>query len=116
MGMTNAHANCDHPATKTARAKCRKEAFISSSTAKAEAIALVNHFREMNASRSPWAPEDEWTFKAAAKFGRYHGDDVYEAAAALLSYFSDPAIAASAGRTPTKDPATIRRIALLSFA
>lgn len=43
MGMTNAHANCAHPATKTARAACRKERFLSASTAKAIALQITHY-------------------------------------------------------------------------
>lgn len=41
--MTTSHADCDHPATKAARNACRKERFLTNSTAQAVALQITHY-------------------------------------------------------------------------
>lgn len=100
MNNNTAHANCDHEATKAARAACRK-ARSSASAARETAIdALLEVFDAARYSPRP----NYWVGYAASAFAKVYTDDPREAAAAVLDYF------ATTDYQPTTDPQTIARI------
>lgn len=120
--MTTSHANCDHLNTKGARAACRKERYLKSSTRSAQVIGLVNCYRD-RAARSYLASDPDYFLLASArKFGGYTGTDAYAAADSLLTYFlpsGDADVDArrrANGYTVTDDFETIRSLTTRSFS
>lgn len=76
--MTSTHANCTHPKTKAARAKCRKNkvevaALWAEHDAEAEAYheAYVRPYQEQEAARLEWEAE-------CLKFAEAHIDSAHE--------------------------------------
>jgi len=79
--MTN-HRDCDHPATKAARAKCRKARTEAAAKVDTAALELISYID----SRPNFGGID-WVLRGAGAFGSYQGEDRTEAARALLDYF-----------------------------
>lgn len=110
--MTTSHANCDHEATSSARALCRK--------ARADRQVLVegiaSYFEDHVNDRFY-----DWLLRGAWRFGSYQGNDHLEAASALLEYFF-PANEATHDRrrrdgyTVTTSPSVMRSVILNSFS
>jgi hypothetical protein len=82
LSMLN-HTDCPHPATKAARAACRK-ARAEAATSRANDIDLL---LEVFASKAYTDKPGQWVWYAARRFADYQGDDLREAAAAILTYF-----------------------------
>lgn len=100
MNNNTSHRDCDHPATKAARAACRK-ARAKVDTAREAAIdALLATFDSARYQPRP----NHWVLYAASSFPHLHTEDPREAAAAVLDYF------ATTDYQPTTDPMTIARI------
>ena len=78
MTTTIDHTNCDHEATKVARAACRK-----ARTARTALCAeLIEVFNE-----GSYPTPHHWVWYAARRFAKYEGDDLYEAADSILTHF-----------------------------
>lgn len=76
------HRNCDHDATPKARAACRKahaEAIRSRQVLIADLIEVFNEDTMMQ--------ENHWVWYAARRFARYEGDNLNDAADAILTHF-----------------------------
>lgn len=120
--MTN-HRDCDHDATKAARARCRKaraQAHEAEVAAQAARLVAANELIEVLGAN--------WVTKGAMAFTDFTyadsqapGADL-EAALALLAYFApsgdadEDARRLRNGYTITTDPHTIRRIILRRFS
>jgi len=103
------HANCTHPATKAARATCRKNRAAGPSAQVLELIEVLNR---------GYSPRpNHWVFFAASRFAQIHTDDVFAAAEAVLAYFAPSGDDAQDDRRRrngyiiTQDPYQIRLIA-----
>ena len=111
--MTNntAHANCDHEATKAARAACRK---ARNSKAAAHEALIQALFEAMPAE----GDYKDWLLYGGSAFGGVHTSDRREAAEALLAYFAPSgdedrdARRRANGYTVTTSASTIRSIIL----
>lgn len=78
------HTDCPHPATKADRAACRKARAAADLRAAQDIDLLLEVFRSkaMTTDRP-----DQWVWYAARAFTSYEGEDVREAAAAILTHF-----------------------------
>lgn len=117
MTTTTAHANCDHEATKAARAACRKARSSATAIRDAQVADLLAAY-----DRGYQTRPNAWVLNSAAKFAKVHTDDPIIAANALLDFFApsgdevrDAARRAN-GYTITTDASTIASITIRSFA
>lgn len=105
------HANCTHPATKAARAACRK------ATAKGPSAEVLELIRVMNLG---YSTPNRWVFYAASRFAKVNTSDVFTAAEAVLAHFAPSGDEAQDSRRirngyiVTDDPHTILRVTLRS--
>jgi hypothetical protein len=106
-----AHQDCDHEATKAARAACRK---AKASAAKAQEGKLA----DIIAAFATRGDDLNWLFIAARTFPQVKTDDRFEAAAAVLDYFgpsgdeAQDARRRANGYIVTTDPYEMVRITL----
>ena len=76
------HRNCDHDATKAARTICRKARAAEASSREVLIQDLIEVFNE------GYSPQpNQWVWYAARHFASYKGEDLNEAAAAVLDHF-----------------------------
>lgn len=117
------HSNCHHPATKAARAKCRKERAVEDAAwqarikaRKAAADELISVFDDRCGNAT------DWVMRGATAFTPFTGTNRYAAAYALLDHFAPSGDEAEDARrrlngyTITTSPHEILRITLRRFS
>lgn len=109
------HTDCPHPATKKDRAACRKERAQATATRTAQVADLIEVFT------AGWEPHpNHWIWYAARRFASYDGDNLLEAANAILDHFHPSGDAATDdnrrrnGYIITENPHFMRSITLRS--
>jgi hypothetical protein len=75
------HRDCDHDATSKARAACRKARAAEASSRATLIQDLIEVFNEKGDR------PNQWVWYAARRFASYEGEDLNEAAAAILDHF-----------------------------
>jgi len=106
------HTDCLHPATKAARATCRK-ATAKAAEYRGYDIDLLLEVFKVDDDRPT-----RWVFYAARRFADYQGEDAREAASAILTHFQPSGDEARDdsrrrnGYTITSDPSKMLSITL----
>jgi hypothetical protein len=78
----NSHSHCDHDTTKSARAKCRRDAAKAAALIDAQALALIETFDARVGT------DRDYITRAAFAFTSFQEGDRLAAAKAVLEYFA----------------------------